>query len=875
MTTSKMSLSFFQRHEQTRKFLERSCALLECGSSKRLYSMLDGLSLVLETHSCPPLLVSQFITSIVDWCGKSEEGIFVKQMKYLTCWPIAQLLHFTPKGGEKFVELPTCPTDKPRFASSLKKWMKARLNAYNTENVHLWYSFLQAKRCAEPLSEEIVWGKFVDHCKTLESDDPCADWDLTQTFDEDDDYFVKQVTPGTHLIEDEIDLISRSVDWSYVYDSYLDPYRRLSASISAGFNAPRCSGGQRRLIRWIACQSTISDALKALTSQPSMDDLLGIWTPVISIRSEYRPWCMTRTGRRYNQVVWDMRRETSFDLPASLGWDGHPLFRCRTGGEALLDHIRACFLLDPHCVAAGNELPWARIQAVLEPLKARIISCGPSALYYSCRALQKELWSAMQALNCFQLTGRPVRPSDIELIRDNPMEEVLINGDDMVYFTADGCCISVDYEGATDNSSQKMGFEILTELLARNPRWGMNRSYLACFGPHTLYYRTKDNCMVGTQENGQLMGSILSFPILCLLNLITFRCVQGHDRLSYRHNRQYSGIDLFQVHKRVAGSIGLKMSLGKAYVHPRYCNVNSTCFDVRRNSVKEIPYLNVSLVLGKHKVQEKSKYGEDEESEEEIGRGVGHWNKFVLGCPKDVQRDFWGLFMLHNRELLDAESRKWRNYFLPCSAGGLGLVKPRGVPLRTTHVQRAYYRVHRIFLSENGYDLSVRPTPGPEFQFDPIDWGENCGLVFYDDLCQARPEVSKNNRMDRAYKEVCRAVRADPSLGCSVKILQLEEVLFRTGLPCSGHGVTEFESPKTVGADLAPSIIPYQENPGFVSNKINTCFTPFSDVREGGYLLRVVFEAIPPWHNLPEREGDPVVLCSTIDQAARWCDRTC
>jgi hypothetical protein len=169
--------------------------------------------------------------------------------------------------------------------------------------------------------------------------------------------------------------------------------------------------------------------------------------------------------------------------------------------------------------------------------------------------------------------------------------------------------------------------------------------------------------------------------------------------------------------------------------------------------------------------------------------------------------------------------------------------------------------MHR-FLSENGLNMTVRPTPGPEFRFDPIDWKDRDGWRLYDDLCQAMPELVESHRMDRSYREVCQALRSDKSLGSCVKIPLLEEIIcYAEGklriIPLrTDHGVTNLELPKTVELDLCSLILPYQGNPGFVSNEIN-------DV------------TIPVDRNARKCDGVPQVFCLTIDEAARWCSRSC
>jgi hypothetical protein len=100
------------------------------------------------------------------------------------------------------------------------------------------------------------------------------------------------------------------------------------------------------------------------------------------------------------------------------------------------------------------------------------------------------------------------------------------------------------------------------------------------------------------QRNGQLMGSVLSFPVLCILNLFTYvqslpeemrlRVLSG--RLSLRTLAVLiNGDDILfradpdQYQRWLVGSssVGFTLSLGKNFVHPRFFTVNSLPLEYR------------------------------------------------------------------------------------------------------------------------------------------------------------------------------------------------------------------------------------------------------------------------------------------------------
>ena len=149
---------------------------------------------------------------------------------------------------------------------------------------------------------------------------------------------------------------------------------------------------------------------------------------------------------------------------------------------------------------------------------------------------------------------------------------------------------SIDYSAATDGLSARLSRSILLSIIRDfDPR--MKAMYRAVLAPHTCKYPFPFNEKVGDidQQNGQLMGSILSFPILCLANLGLYLANIRDDPRRLRRKLQgvlVNGDDMLYVaresrwnsHVSLGERVGLKMSPGKAYRHPVYANANSACF---------------------------------------------------------------------------------------------------------------------------------------------------------------------------------------------------------------------------------------------------------------------------------------------------------
>jgi len=115
-----------------------------------------------------------------------------------------------------------------------------------------------------------------------------------------------------------------------------------------------------------------------------------------------------------------------------------------------------------------------------------------------------------------------------------------------------------------------------------------------------------------TQTNGQLMGSTLSFPILCIVNLICYwmaveeytgRSVKirelpvlvNGDDIGFRANPL-----LYSIWKDKIREAGFTLSLGKNYIHRDYFTINSQLFKHSlvkgQNFFKKLGFYNVGLI---------------------------------------------------------------------------------------------------------------------------------------------------------------------------------------------------------------------------------------------------------------------------------------
>jgi hypothetical protein len=226
------------------------------------------------------------------------------------------------------------------------------------------------------------------------------------------------------------------------------------------------------------------------------------------------------------------------------------------------------------------------------------------------------------------------------------------------------------------------------------------------------------------QTNGQLMGSPLSFPILCLANLGLYLEVLKDDPRPLKE--KLSGVlvngddmiyvarsSLWEDHIRVGDSVGLVMSVGKSYCHPSYANANSACFDYKLDHgyPYSIPFLNSGLYFGQSKVLADDRLTPEETTTSFV------INRLLEGALPGKHSDILRQYVNRHSVDLGRECRG-RNLFTPVSLGGMGVNRPLGFATRFTWQQKAYAR--RVLDDNPHLWQGYGPLPGPLVPEVPI-----------------------------------------------------------------------------------------------------------------------------------------------------------
>jgi len=366
--------------------------------------------------------------------------------------------------------------------------------------------------------------------------------------------------------------------------------------------------------------------------------------------------------------------------------------------------------------------PCVDVVALQEPFKIRTITIadGPSMAVGS--SLQKAWHNAMRELRCFQLIGG----KDVgECVKE--------------MFEFGNSFVSGDYSAATDRVSilaTKVVFNALVKPLALDPvararlesglygaevSYGNTLSSLRRTLPEGMYKKLVEDLPDSFQQkNGQLMGNILSFPILCIINLATWLLAhQGldtaarretsgrspiaqtlHDALDrgYLTPREMNGFKvlvngddiLFQSNQALYTSwrdtiphLGFKLSVGKNYISNDFFTINSELYTAGDDGVpckRERPWWGgfcpdfYQLQKAAQKIGFKNPVGERMELSNDMRRVLPKvQDRLRMSLPKEswaIANKQWFATM-KDAGLLDPY--KGLAWHLPVEFGGMGL----------------------------------------------------------------------------------------------------------------------------------------------------------------------------------------------------------
>jgi hypothetical protein len=238
-----------------------------------------------------------------------------------------------------------------------------------------------------------------------------------------------------------------------------------------------------------------------------------------------------------------------------------------------------------------NSIPVVKAHAIPEPLKVRMITKGESHNWIL-KPLQKAMFESLKYFPCFRLTSGQNILNNFKKPNSN-----FIN-------------VSGDYSAATDNLHSDVTTTIISELVKVLPD-NIIPYVLRESSTHLVEYPKEAELEPTLQINGQLMGSLLSFPILCIANAATYGkaidcedlqelpCLINGDDIGFR--------DILRnilKWKKNARKMGLEPSVGKNYLSRNWFTINSQFIEskVTNKSMKIEPSEGFNI-LWSHKAR--------------------------------------------------------------------------------------------------------------------------------------------------------------------------------------------------------------------------------------------------------------------------------
>jgi len=375
--------------------------------------------------------------------------------------------------------------------------------------------------------------------------------------------------------------------------------------------------------------------------------------------------------------------------------------------------------------AAQMEIPVVSPMGLAEPLKVRVITKGPPLLYTALKPLQRFMHSTLRKHPCFTFIGEPVDDGTKlwrrlgSTLKDN---EVFV---------------SVDYEDSTNTIKSWVSEVIADEICKQVGIQGLERTlFIDSLIGHTFLpaphaepkteNEIKFNQMLAHavknpqdrlpdeivdklihQQHGQLMGSITSFPVLCIANAAICRwameCAKGQPLKLNNMPLTVNGDDAafrtteqgYAYWQEIAAFSGMKESVGKTFVSRNFVNINSTNFlynlenarpvATRRTTYNEkgedvsefitrynpfhlVRYVNTGLLFGL-----KRSIGLNSREETPYGKLGSRYRALMEMAPLKCKGKVSKKFFEHNQELIDGSHLPYK---IPEWLGGLGLTYP-------------------------------------------------------------------------------------------------------------------------------------------------------------------------------------------------------
>lgn len=438
-----------------------------------------------------------------------------------------------------------------------------------------------------------------------------------------------------------------------------------------------------------------------------------------------------------------------------------------TGVEAQLSFPQECYDRVQNWITEGPREIRAEAVPICEPCKVRVITLGETIPYLAGRSFQRAFANSLGSHPSLHFTRHALDEEGSSKVR------LLLSKADAMYGARNYLVVSADYKDATDRLSTKASRYVASKLSTYHgdgkEQWKSQFEALcALLSQHQIHYDRKyfdavpsyleeveetlpgydafnalhkeirgvpapkkgwtRKFLRGRQQDGQLMGSPISFTVLCLVNLAVIRSVlslvgdkraqelvlvNGDDGL-FIIPKTHS--NLYQLWESFSTSVGLALSPGKNYCVDAgspmpFLTFNSKMYRLNWDedmvvSLDFVPYVHSGLYKGWTKLEERI----PDKANAEAGIGP-RCRELLHGFLPEDQKRLRKRFLLHwqwaigdPRIIHPAVAT-----FLPEAYGGLGVPMLDGDQvderrLRDARLFRALYQFPRLAES-----LGIKP----------------------------------------------------------------------------------------------------------------------------------------------------------------------
>jgi hypothetical protein len=213
------------------------------------------------------------------------------------------------------------------------------------------------------------------------------------------------------------------------------------------------------------------------------------------------------------------------------------------------------------------------------------------------------------------------------------------------------------------------------------------------------------------------MGSITSFPILCIINAAMCRWaleVTNNKPMQLKQcplmingddNAIKADRSIIEIWRGTTQIVGFQESLGKTFFSRDFVEMNSTTFTyevegvntlqenedgtkfVTQQHYSEVPFVNFGLIYGMKRSSARTNLSGKEGNRRSEGTIGARARELIKCCPRDLQEPSYRLFIKENEEALKSHNIPW---FIPEWLGGFGLpttdyFQPSELDLRMAH----------------------------------------------------------------------------------------------------------------------------------------------------------------------------------------------